>query len=136
MQDQLFINFWIMAYENGLDPRWVGEQFDDPVPRHTVYYHAKRLRKNGVYLPELTNGHRLGGQRTAERLKANDPDFYAKIGAIGGVKGKTGGFASDKVGLDGLNGKQRASVAGAIGGALSRRGRVKKESQHDLGKTK
>lgn len=134
MQDQLFINFWIMAYENGLDQGWVGEQLD--APRHRVYYHAKRLRNKGVYLPELTNGHRLGGLRTAERLKASDPDYYAKIGAIGGVKGKTGGFASDKVGLDGLNGRQRAVLAGQAGGTISRRGKAKEGSNHGLGKKK
>lgn len=38
-------------------------------------------------------------------------DFYAKIGAAGGKKGHTGGFANRKL----------ASQAGKIGGKISRR---------------
>lgn len=39
----------------------------------------------------------------------------------GSVKGTNGGFASSKVGNDGLTGYERARVAGAIGGARSKR---------------
>ena len=35
--------------------------------------------------------------------------------------GRTGGFASEKVGKDGLTGKQRAEIAGAKGGRKSKR---------------
>lgn len=52
--------------------------------------------------------------------------FYARIGSMGGKKGHTGGFASDIVGEDGLTGKQRAAIAGSIGGMKSRRGPSKK----------
>ena len=62
-----------------------------------------------------------GGQKAARKNKKNDPDFYRKIGAIGGRNGKTGGFASDKIGADGLTGRQRASLVGAIGGLKSKR---------------
>ena len=41
--------------------------------------------------------------------------------SIGGRKGRTGGFASEKIGADGLTGRQRARVAGAAGGTRSRR---------------
>jgi hypothetical protein len=53
-------------------------------------------------------------------------DFYARIGAMGGKLGKTGGFASNKVGKDGLTGRERARRAGADGGRISRR--IKKSS--------
>ena len=44
-----------------------------------------------------------------------------EIGAIGGRNSNNGGFASKKVGSDGLTGQQRAKKAGAIGGAVSKR---------------
>lgn len=68
------------------------------------------------------SGNRIGGKKAAAKNLANNPDFYREIGRIGGMLGKTGGFASDKVGKDGLTGKQRASVAGIKGGRISRRG--------------
>lgn len=52
-----------------------------------------------------------------------------EIGSKGGANGKgpgyKGGFASDEVGEDGLNGRQRAKLAGAVGGKRSRRGPAK-----------
>ena len=63
-----------------------------------------------------------GGKRAAgPNKKKYGKDFYGKIGAIGGRKGRTGGFKSEKVGADGLTGKERARVAGALGGRISRR---------------
>ncbi len=56
-----------------------------------------------------------GGKLAAEKNKAHDPDFYKKIGAMGGKVGKTGGFAA------GEKGRKRASIAGTIGGKRSRR---------------
>lgn len=47
--------------------------------------------------------------------------FMRDIAAQGGIKGKDGGFASQKVGPDGLTGKERARTAGAKGGRISRR---------------
>lgn len=46
---------------------------------------------------------------------------YSEIGGIGGARSKSGGFASTAIGDDGLTGPQRASRAGALGGAKSRR---------------
>lgn len=43
-------------------------------------------------------------------------------GRKGGHNGKTGGFASNKVGADGMTGLERAVICGAIGGKKSRRG--------------
>ncbi len=57
-----------------------------------------------------------GGRVTAVKNKRRDPDFYKKIGAIGGRKGHTGGFAA------GDDGKKRASIWGSVGGSRSRRG--------------
>lgn len=50
-------------------------------------------------------------------------DFYARIGKLGGQKGRTGGFASENIGADGLTGRERASKAGYKGGLKSRRGK-------------
>lgn len=61
-------------------------------------------------------GTKAGAQKAIAKILARDPDFFKKIGSKGGANGTTGGFASEKIGKDGLNGKQRAVLAGAIGG--------------------
>lgn len=67
-----------------------------------------------------------GGRKAAATNKAkHGPDFYANIGRMGGAKGVNGGFASDKVGRDGLTGRERARIAGKRGGHLSKRGPAK-----------
>ena len=70
-------------------------------------------------------GTKAGGLKAKVRNLAKDPDFYKKIGAKGGSNGKgpgyKGGFASNEVGEDGLTGRQRAKLAGAKGGKISRR---------------
>jgi len=64
-----------------------------------------------------------GGKEAAKTNKKKyGPDFYARIGAMGGRKGHTGGFAAGKEGRD------RARKFGAIGGRLSRRGRASERS--------
>lgn len=70
-----------------------------------------------------------GGKRAAAKNLAKDPDFYRNIGRIGGSRGTTGGFASQVTGEDGLTGAQRARVAGAKGGRISRR--TKKVQKQD-----
>lgn len=71
-------------------------------------------------------GTKEGGQRAAATNKArHGADFYARLGRLGGKNSHTGGFASEKVGGDGLTGKERASKAGAIGGKRSKRYRKK-----------
>lgn len=69
-------------------------------------------------------GNSRGGKLAAAKNIARDPNFYAKIGAKGGKNGRTGGFASAVVGEDGLTGAQRARLAGAKGGRISRRKKV------------
>lgn len=62
-----------------------------------------------------------GGKKAAAKNLANDPDFYRRIGQRGGRNGKSGGFASTKIGKDGMTGAQRARIVGAKGGRVSRR---------------
>ena len=54
-----------------------------------------------------------GGKAAAATNKAKyGADFYAKIGAKGGKRGKTGGFYANR---------ELARIAGAKGGRISRR---------------
>lgn len=60
-------------------------------------------------------GTKGGGKSAAETNKKKyGSDFYAKIGAMGGKKGKTGGFFVNR---------ELARVAGAKGGRISRKGK-------------
>lgn len=54
-----------------------------------------------------------GGKAAAATNKQrHGADYYAKIGAMGGKKGRTGGFFANR---------ELARIAGAKGGRLSRR---------------
>lgn len=67
-------------------------------------------------------GTKYGGLSAARTNKERyGSDFYKRIGAEGGKRGRTGGFASDKVGKDGLTGRERARLVGAKGGKISRK---------------
>ncbi len=58
-------------------------------------------------------GTKMGGKAAASTNKTKyGSDFYAKIGAMGGKKGTTGGFYANR---------ELARVAGAKGGRISRR---------------
>lgn len=58
-------------------------------------------------------GTKAGGQAAAATNKSKyGPDFYARIGAAGGKKGRTGGFFANR---------DLAREAGAKGGRVSRR---------------
>lgn len=68
------------------------------------------------------SGTRAGGLRARDKNRANyGMDFYRRIGEIGGKLSRSGGFASFERGKDGLTGRQRARIAGAKGGTISRR---------------
>lgn len=68
------------------------------------------------------SGTKLGGRRARETNERKyGKNFYVDIGALGGKRGRTGGFASGKIGPDGLTGRQRAAIAGSVGGTISRR---------------
>lgn len=58
------------------------------------------------------DGGKLAAKKNVEKYGS---DFYARIGAMGGKKGRTGGFAA------GEEGRKRARKYGAIGGRISRR---------------
>lgn len=67
-------------------------------------------------------GTKEGGKKAAQTNKAKyGEDFYHINGAKGGKRGKTGGFASNKIGEDGLTGRERARIAGSKGGIISRK---------------
>ncbi|HSX08067.1 MAG TPA: hypothetical protein VLG11_04200 [Candidatus Saccharimonadales bacterium] len=58
-------------------------------------------------------GTKAGGKAAAETNRKNHgKDFYARIGAMGGKKGRTGGFYANR---------DLARIAGAKGGRISRR---------------
>lgn len=58
-------------------------------------------------------GTKEGGARAAKTNRAkHGKDFYARIGAMGGKKGRTGGFFANK---------ELAREAGRKGGRISRR---------------
>lgn len=58
-------------------------------------------------------GTKTGGKAAAQTNKTKyGSDFYSKIGAIGGKKGRTGGFYANR---------ELARAAGAKGGRISRR---------------
>lgn len=60
-------------------------------------------------------GTKAGGKAAAStNIQKYGPDFYRKIGAMGGKKGKTGGFFANR---------ELARIAGAKGGRISRRGK-------------
>lgn len=61
-------------------------------------------------------GTKAGGKRAAEtNIRLHGKDFYKRIGAIGGKRGTTGGFAANR---------ELARIAGAKGGRISRRGKA------------
>lgn len=66
------------------------------------------------------SGTKAGGLKARDKNLANNPDFYKRIGKIGGSNGRgdnyTGGFAGDP---------ELARRAGKIGGMRSRRGSKK-----------
>lgn len=72
-------------------------------------------------------GTKAGGLKAAATNKQRyGEDFYKRAGEKGGAKsGKAKGFASENIGSDGLTGRERARIAGARGGAISRRGPAK-----------
>jgi general stress protein YciG len=61
-------------------------------------------------------GTKEGGKAAAATNRAKyGADFYSKIGAKGGKKGRTGGFFADR---------ELARLAGAKGGRISRRSKA------------
>ena len=68
-------------------------------------------------------GTSTGGHRAANTNKQRYGEhFYREIGRRGGKISRGGGFASMKVGPDGVTGRARAVEAGRKGGIISKRG--------------
>ena len=68
-----------------------------------------------------------GKKAAATNRKKHGKNFYRKIGSKGGANGHTGGFAKDKRTWwqKLLRRPKKAALAGAIGGARSRRTKKK-----------
>ena len=65
-------------------------------------------------------GTKEGGRSAARtNYKRHGRDFYRRIGAIGGRRGRTGGFFANR---------ELARIAGVKGGRISRRGPVSVEN--------
>lgn len=72
------------------------------------------------------SGTKAGGLKARQTNRERHGDnYYAEIGRKGGLVSSSKGFASAKVGADGLTGIQRARIAGAKGGRKSKRGPAK-----------
>jgi len=69
-------------------------------------------------------GTKAGGIKAREKNLAQDPDFYKKIGSIGGKNGTTGGFGQGEIG------RERARRWGSVGGKVSRRNAASKINSH------
>lgn len=57
-------------------------------------------------------GNKEGAQKARDANLAKDPDYYKKMGARGGAAPHSiiTGFGDDRVGKDGLTGKERARI--------------------------
>ena len=62
-------------------------------------------------------------RETMQERYGNPSEFMRTIAAKGGRNSNNGGFASKKVGSDGLTGAERAVRVGTIGGRISKRGK-------------
>lgn len=71
------------------------------------------------------SGTKEGGNKAKLKNLAKDPDFYKKIGIIGGKNGKTGGFY-----YSWINGLNWQIEAGRKGGRKSRKGK-KEQTNHE-----
>ena len=65
-------------------------------------------------------GTSAGAKKAVKTNLKKDPSYYSRNGKKGGEKSSTGGFASLKVGPDGLTGPQRAKVVGYKSGYKSK----------------
>jgi len=68
-------------------------------------------------------GNKEGGRKAAAKNLARDPDFYKRIGRIGGQKGTTGGFAANR---------ELAREAGRKGGRISKRRSVSSKIEEEF----
>lgn len=71
-----------------------------------------------------------GGKKAAAKNLASDPNFYSKIGKIGGSRGNTGGFAYKELcPCDFIRTRHyKAMCAGKRGGMISRKNKRNMEN--------
>lgn len=62
------------------------------------------------------SGSKIGGMKAAQTIKERDPDFYKRIGSVGGKNGHTGGFYAMT--------PERRAECGRKGGTISRKPKV------------
>ncbi len=65
------------------------------------------------------SGTKAGAAKALQTNLSRNPNHFKDIGRVGGKIGRTGGFASKEVGLDGMTGRERARIVGALGGRKS-----------------
>lgn len=83
------------------------------VPSSCLFYSVRMVGYINQGRLHKMAGTKVGGKAAASTNKSKyGADFYAKIGAMGGKKGRTGGFYANR---------ELARVAGAKGGRISRR---------------
>lgn len=71
-------------------------------------------------------GTKTGSKKATQTIyKKHGKDYFKNIGKLGGKKSTKGGFASSKVGADGLTGLERAKIVGAKGGRNGKRRSIK-----------
>lgn len=117
-----------IAEKNGISEKTIRRRVYDFKPEPITTLKVGRIRAYFYY----------DKSRKKYRVESNDripegKQFNTKAEAQAYVNQfyKAGGFASDKVGKDGLTGRQRASLVGAIGGFRSRRRPSKKEGENE-----
>lgn len=69
-------------------------------------------------MPNTKEGAKKARRTLLEKLGSEEAvrEYYKQIGSMGGKKSRGGGFASEKIGSDGLTGAERARLAGQKGG--------------------
>ena len=117
-----------IAEKNGISEKTIRRRVYDFKPEPITTLKVGRIRAYFYY----------DKSRKKYRVESNDripegKQFNTKAEAQAYVNQfyKAGGFASDEVGKDGLTGRQRASLVGAIGGFRSRRRPSKKEGENE-----
>lgn len=72
------------------------------------------------------SGNKIGGLKVAQTNKRKyGEDYYVNIGRIGGKASNTGVATIKVYSVDTMTGKERARLAGAVGGSKSKRKTIK-----------
>lgn len=105
-----------------MDHKWGAGWIKNYKRPYSTYTASQQFTRQEVIMA----GTKEGGIKARDtNIKRQGKDFYTRIGHIGGSRSTGGGFASEKVGKDGLTGTERAKIAGRKGGQISKRGKAK-----------